>query len=110
MTILTNSDCKLALTANFQIKHVRRVAQDWLMHCDVIWSRLQDRMWRKNRGKSTTLLNLLSNCKGVDLNRNFAYSWGELDILRSQGGTPLPCLETFIGDSPFSEVSGRASN
>ena len=67
-------------------------------------------MWRKNRGKSTTLLNLLSNCKGVDLNRNFAYSWGELDILRSQGGTPLPCLETFIGDSPFSEVSGRASN
>ena len=67
---------------------------------------LQDRMWRKNRGKSTTLLNLLSNCKGVDLNRNFAYSWGELDILRSQGGTPLPCLETFIGDSPFSEVSG----
>ena len=22
----------------------------------------------------------------------------------SQGGTPLPCLETFIGDSPFSEV------
>ena len=74
------------------------------------WSRLQDRMWRKNRGKSTTLLNLLSNCKGVDLNRNFAYSWGELDILRSQGGTPLPCLETFIGDSPFSEVSGRASN
>ena len=68
--------------------------------------RLQDRMWRKNRGKSTTLLNLLSNCKGVDLNRNFAYSWGELDILRSQGGTPLPCLETFIGDSPFSEVSG----
>ena len=110
MTILTNSDCKLALTANFQIKHVRRVALDWLWHCDVIRSRLQDRMWRKNRGKSTTLLNLLSNCKGVDLNRNFAYSWGELDILRSQGGTPLPCLETFIGDSPFSEVSGRASN
>ena len=110
--MMTNSDCKLALTANFQRKHVNvtRVALHWLLHCDVIRSRLQDRMWRKNRGKSTTLLNLLSNCKGVDLNRNFAYSWGELDILRSQGGTPLPCLETFIGDSPFSEVSGRASN
>ena len=39
-------------------------------------------MWRKNRGESKTILNLLSNCKGIDLNRNFAYSWGELDILR----------------------------
>ena len=26
-------------------------------------------------------------------------------IFSSQGGTPLPCLETFIGDSAFSEVS-----
>ena len=43
---------------------------------------IQDRMWRKNRGESKTILNLLSNCKGIDLNRNFAYSWGELDILR----------------------------
>ena len=43
---------------------------------------VQDRMWRKNRSKSKTLLNIISNCKGTDLNRNFAYNWGELDILK----------------------------
>lgn len=72
------------------------------------YSHTEDRMWRKNRGESKTILNLLSNCKGIDLNRNFAYSWGELDILSSQGGTPLPCLETFIGDSAFSEAESQA--
>ena len=62
-------------------------------------------MWRKNRSKSKTILNIISNCKGIDLNRNFGYNWGEVDVLRSQAGTPLPCLETFIGDTAFSEVS-----
>jgi len=68
-----------------------------------------DRMWRKNRGQSKTLLNIISNCKGVDLNRNFAYNWGEdLGLLSAQGGTPMPCLETYIGDKAFSEAETQA--
>jgi len=68
-----------------------------------------DRMWRKNRGQSKTLLNIISNCKGVDLNRNFAYNWGEdLGLLSAQGGTPMPCLETYIGDKAFSEAESQA--
>ena len=66
-------------------------------------------MWRKNRGTSKTLLNILSNCRGVDLNRNFAFNWGEaLDLPRANAGTPLPCLETFIGDAAFSEAESQA--
>lgn len=33
------------------------------------WSYTQDRMWRKNRNQMN------STCLGVDLNRNFRYSW-----------------------------------
>ena len=66
-------------------------------------------MWRKNRGSSKTLLNIISNCRGVDLNRNFGFNWGEdLDLLRANAGTPLPCLETFIGDTAFSEAESQA--
>jgi len=73
------------------------------------YSHSKDRMWRKNRGQSRTLLNIISNCKGVDLNRNFAYNWGEdLQFLSAQGGTPMPCLETYIGDKSFSEAETQA--
>jgi len=73
------------------------------------YTHTKDRMWRKNRGQSNTLLNILSNCKGVDLNRNFAYNWGEdLNLLDSHGGTPMPCLETYIGDKAFSEAETQA--
>ena len=74
-----------------------------------VYTFTKDRMWRKNRGRSKTLLNIISNCRGVDLNRNFAYNWGEdLGLLSSQAGTPLPCVETFIGDSAFSEPESQA--
>ena len=73
------------------------------------YSHTNDRMWRKNRGTSKTLLNIISNCKGVDLNRNFAYNWGEdLHVLDAHVGTPLPCLETYIGDKAFSEAESQA--
>ena len=80
-------------------------------------------MWRKNRAQSSSILNILANCRGVDLNRllclftpysslpltprNFGYQWGEaVDLLdvSGKGGTPLPCLETFHGDEEFSEL------
>jgi len=73
------------------------------------YSHREDRMWRKNRSKNVNLLNLITNCRGVDLNRNYGYSWGELSILDSpQKGTPLPCLETYIGQGPFSEKETQA--
>jgi murein tripeptide amidase MpaA len=39
------------------------------------WSYTQDRMWRKNRNE------INSTCLGVDLNRNFRYSWTPPRIL-----------------------------
>lgn len=39
------------------------------------WSYNQDRMWRKNRNQ------INSTCLGVDLNRNFRYSWTPPRIL-----------------------------
>ena len=60
-------------------------------------------MWRKNRAKTPSLLNILGNCRGVDLNRffvnnlfvisqqpyclrNFGYKWGEaFDLLDPAG-------------------------
>ena len=63
-------------------------------------------MWRKNRATSNSVLNLLVNCRGVDLNRNFGYHWGQdLDLLLTTTGTPVPCHETFIGNTRWSALS-----
>ncbi|KAH8310367.1 hypothetical protein KR044_000986, partial [Drosophila immigrans] len=50
-----------------------------------------DRMWRKNR-------NLFGICRGVDLNRNFPFSWN------STGASGNPCHYDFSGPSAASEV------
>jgi predicted deacylase len=48
-----------------------------------------DRMWRKNRQTNTG-----STCRGVDLNRNYAFHWGE-------GGTSAdPCSDIYKGRNP----------
>jgi len=57
------------------------------------------RLWRKNRGPCTQF----SNCCGVDLNRNFAFHWGEI------GSSGNICVETFRGTAPFSEAETRAT-
>jgi len=68
-----------------------------------------DRMWRKNRARDDSFLNIITNCRGVDLNRNFGYKWGDVGILASpQHGTPLPCLETYMGKTAFSELETQA--
>lgn len=68
-----------------------------------------DRMWRKNRAQDSALLTTLTNCRGVDLNRNFGYKWGKVGLLENpQHGTSLPCLETYMGDSAFSERETQA--
>ena len=69
------------------------------------YTHTEDRMWRKNRAKTPSLLNILGSCRGVDLNRffiknlplrnerqqhyclrNFGYKWGEgFDLLDPAG-------------------------
>jgi len=57
------------------------------------YSRSSDRYWRKNRAE-----NHGSSCKGVDLNRNFGFHWGESGVSTS------PCSDIYLGSAPFSEV------
>lgn len=42
--------------------------------------------------------------RGVDLNRNYGYNWGE----DNSGSSPNPCSSTFRGDSAFSEPETQA--
>ena len=51
-------------------------------------------MWRKNRSYDS-----LSDCYGVDPNRNYGYMWGYDD----NGSSPYPCDQTYRGPSAFSE-------
>ena len=58
-------------------------------------------MHRKNR-RDTNCGNGTS--RGVDLNRNFGYNWGENDI----GSSPNPCSDVYRGESSFSEPETQA--
>ncbi|KAK7072027.1 hypothetical protein SK128_010429 [Halocaridina rubra] len=57
-----------------------------------------DRMWRKNRANTTD-----SGCYGVDLNRNFNVSWGNVN-----GASLSQCSYNFCGTEAFSEPESRA--
>lgn len=56
------------------------------------------RYWRKNRraNEDTTF--------GVDLNRNYGFSWG----IDNRGSSPNPASEVYRGPAPFSEPETRA--
>jgi carboxypeptidase A2 len=58
------------------------------------WS--DDRLWRKNRNP------VGAACVGVDINRNYAWSWGE------DGASHQPCGETYCGPSAGSELETQA--
>ncbi|XP_048362875.1 mast cell carboxypeptidase A-like [Sphaerodactylus townsendi] len=62
-----------------------------------IWSWTQNRLWRKNRSKTSN-----SDCVGVDLNRNFGVAWGTVD------SSSNPCKETYCGSSAESEPETKA--
>jgi len=72
------------------------------------FSHTRDRMWRKNRSHNKGVLNLLGTCNGVDLNRNFGYHWGDASILAVKEGSRVTCLETYMGESAFSEKESQA--
>jgi carboxypeptidase T len=56
------------------------------------------RYWRKNRRLNS------DGSFGVDLNRNYGYSWGYDD----RGSSPEPVSEVYRGAGPFSEPETRA--
>ncbi|XP_065833345.1 uncharacterized protein [Oscarella lobularis] len=58
-----------------------------------------DRLWRKNRQ-----INPGSNCRGVDLNRNYNDHWNE------GGSSSNPCSETFHGPSAASEPETQVTS
>lgn len=63
------------------------------------YTKLLDRMWRKNCSPPTLPAEL---CPGVDLNRNFDFHFGE-------GNTsPNSCTDTYHGGQPFSEKESKA--
>ncbi|XP_043847668.1 mast cell carboxypeptidase A [Dromiciops gliroides] len=62
-----------------------------------IWSWTKNRMWRKNRAKTSD-----SNCTGIDLNRNFNASWD------AKFGIDNPCSEIYRGTAPESEKETKA--
>uniref|UniRef100_A0A2A4JFG8 Peptidase M14 domain-containing protein n=1 Tax=Heliothis virescens TaxID=7102 RepID=A0A2A4JFG8_HELVI len=55
-----------------------------------------DRLWKKNRRR------LSGTCRGVDLNRNFAYNWGK-DLT-----TLSACNQFYCGPMAFSEEETKA--
>ena len=56
------------------------------------------RYWRKNRRFNA------DGSFGVDLNRNYGYSWGYDD----RGSSPIPSSDVYRGAEPFSEPETRA--
>ena len=61
------------------------------------YSRNSDRMWRKNRNRDNKAAGEKA-CVGTDLNRNWAYHWGE------SGVSDNPCSDIYCGKGPFSEM------
>ncbi|XP_043071887.1 carboxypeptidase B [Drosophila grimshawi] len=61
------------------------------------YSRLTDRLWTKNRNYDSA-----TRCYGVNLDRNFDYSWGEA------GSSSNACANLYHGEKSFSEAETRA--
>ncbi|KAF5272917.1 hypothetical protein FQR65_LT04846 [Abscondita terminalis] len=81
---------------------VRAVAEsrDWYVFPNVnpdgyAYTRRSDRMWRKTRKP-------YGICAGADPNRNWGYKWME------GGASDFPCLDTYAGPSPFSEIETKS--
>lgn len=56
------------------------------------YTRSSNRNWRKTRSPVSML------CFGVDGNRNFAYNWLTPDETGNEGGSRVPCTDTYGKD------------
>ncbi|XP_014679917.1 PREDICTED: zinc carboxypeptidase-like, partial [Priapulus caudatus] len=56
----------------------------------------RDRMWRKTRSPNPG-----NPCVGTDPNRNWDFHW------MAGGASQRPCMETYAGSKPFSEVETK---
>jgi len=62
------------------------------------YSRNTERLWRKNRADNAGA----PNCKGVDLNRNWPFHYGETGV------SPIPCSDVFCGLGPLDQPESSA--
>ncbi|EFX86826.1 hypothetical protein DAPPUDRAFT_312746 [Daphnia pulex] len=63
------------------------------------YSHVKNRLWRKSRSETGS-----GKCRGVDLNRNFGYQWGD------RGAYVDPCAKGFRGVKAFSEPETIATS
>jgi len=61
------------------------------------YSRGPDRLWRKNRSDNNG-----AQCKGVDLNRNWPFHYGE------SGVSSVPCSDVYLGQSALDQPESAA--
>jgi len=71
-----------------------------------------DRFWRKTRSNREHCSILQDKVAGVDLNRNWGFTWGITGITPAGHASEIdlvsPCLETFEGPTAFSEPEALA--
>ncbi|XP_046653361.1 carboxypeptidase B-like [Daphnia pulicaria] len=63
------------------------------------YSHVKNRLWRKSRSETGS-----RKCRGVDLNRNFGFQWGD------RGSYADPCAISFRGIKAFSEPESIATS
>ncbi|PSN48354.1 hypothetical protein C0J52_08084 [Blattella germanica] len=99
------------LVENFRVNRKIVEGADWyilpLANPDGYeYSHTTDRLWRKTRSnheeRDGSRFFWGDTCRGVDLNRNWDFHWGEV------GASDDPCHETYAGPRAFSEPETRA--
>jgi murein tripeptide amidase MpaA len=67
-----------------------------------VWAFNENRMWRKNRNLA------VANCDGIDLNRNFRFSWRAATIIQTVIDSPF-LLSFFSKPFDFNSVARSLS-
>lgn len=70
-----------------------------------VHSQTKNRFWRKSREPSPTdtPFPVNASCAGVDLNRNWAYTWAP----NTGGSSPDPCSDMYAGSGPSSTPENK---